>query len=132
MVSSMEESEAARLKGLSKPGRPGKSPEKLRMHEVKVRFCESELALVKERAAGRPLAIVVRELALAALHGKTGSIPAGNREVVKAIWKYVRELTSLVQSVQAGRSSPHLEPLLEEHLRAIAKYQHDLLEGPAG
>lgn len=112
-----------------KPGRPQKPPEALRIYEVKVRFSQRELALVQARAAGRPLAIVVRDLVLGARPGKAERVPAVNREVVQGIWKYTRELRSLVRLVKAGQSCPQLTSLVERHLRAISKYQHDLLHG---
>jgi hypothetical protein len=127
----VEEIETPPLEGRRKTGRPRKSPEKLRIHAVKVRFSSAELAFVRDRAAGRPLADVVRDLALGSRHETAYKVPAANREVVKAIWKYTRELQVLVRSVGAGQSSLLLEPLFEEHLRAIASYQHALLNGTA-
>jgi hypothetical protein len=125
----MEEGNSQDAKAVKKPGRPQKPSERLRRYEVKVRFCQHELALVKAKAAGRPLAIVVRDLALGAARGKADRVPAVNREVVQVIWKYTRELRPLVRLVEAGRSTPQLASLLEQHLRAISKVQHDLLHG---
>jgi hypothetical protein len=125
----MEEDKSQRSKVVKKPGRPQKPPEALRRYEVKVRFCQHELALVKARAAGRPLAIVVRDRALGAARGKGDRVPAVNREVVQVIWKYTRELRPLVRLLKAGRSTPQLTSLLEQHLRAMSKVQHDLLHG---
>ena len=112
------------------PGRPRKPPDKLRSQRIRIRLSESELALLKERAEGRPLPSWIRERLLEEPKGPLPVIPLANREIAGQVAKLGNNINQLVRLAHTGRFPAHFKPLLHQLYEAIARYQRELLGGP--
>ncbi len=113
-----------------KPGRPRKSPDKLRTHRIRIRLSEGELALLKERAEGRPLTSWIRERLLDDQRGPLRVIPLANRKIAGQLAKIGNNINQLVRLAHTGRFPAHFKPLLHKLYEMIARYQRELLGGP--
>lgn len=113
-----------------KPGRPRKSPEKLRSKRIRIRVSESELAVLEEQAADLPLPRWIRERLLGEPKSSLQKVPSANREIAGQLAKLGNNLNQLVRLAHTGRCPLQLEPLLRKLYQLLAKYQRELLGGP--
>lgn len=114
----------------AKPGRPQKAPDKLRSQRIRIRLSESELALLRERAEGKPLTTWIRERLLGEPGAPPQGIPLANRLIAGHLAKIGNNINQLVRLAHTGRFPAHFKPLLHRLYEAIAQYQRELLGGP--
>jgi hypothetical protein len=119
-----------RRRAPGKPGRPRKPPDQLRSQRIRIRLSESELALLKERAEGRPLPSWIRERLLEEPKGPQQGIPLANRLIAGQLARIGNNINQLVRLAHTGRIPVHFKPLLYKLYEAIARYQRELLGSP--